>query len=102
MDRNSIELNFQTAMKGADELDGVANDLERALKNEYGQSMAQLSRDWTGANAEFYQKKGVKLTEEIQDTISRIRSAAGEVRRTAQLVYHAEMAALAIAQARDY
>lgn len=102
MDRHSIEVNFQAAMASADELDGIANDLENALRNGYAESMAQLSRNWTGANAEFYQTKSGKLTEEIQDSASRIRTAAREVRRTARLIHQAELAALAIATGRIY
>lgn len=102
MDRRAIEVNFQAAMAGADELDGIADELERALRGEFEQSMTQLARSWTGANAEYYQTKSGKLAEQIRDSVSKIRTGASEVRRTARLIYQAELAALAIAEARKY
>lgn len=102
MDKNTIEVNFRAAMAGADELDGIANDLEKALRQGYAESMGQLARNWTGANSEFYQAKSGKLTEQIQNSVSKIRTAASELRRAAQVIHAAELAALAIAQGRDY
>lgn len=102
MNRRTIEVNFQAAMASANELDGIAGDLERALRNGYAESMSRLAGNWSGENAAFYQTKGGKLTEQIQDTVSRIRAAAEEVRRTARLIHNAELAALAIANARSY
>lgn len=102
MSRESIEVNFQAAMASADELDGIANDLERALKHGYTGSMAQLSRDWTGENAVFYQQKGTKLTGQIEDSVSRIRKAASEVRRAARRIHQAELTALNIAKVRSF
>ena len=66
MDKKTIELNFQAAMAGADELDGIADELERALRGNFEQSMTQLARNWTGANADYYQTKSGKLAEQIQ------------------------------------
>lgn len=102
MSRKSIAVNFQAAMDSAKELDGIADELERALKHGYADSMAQLSRDWTGDNAVFFQNKGAKLTEQIENSISRIRKAADEVRRAARLIYQAELAALNIATERTF
>lgn len=102
MDRRTIEVNFQAAMASAGELDGIANDLERALRGGYAESMSQLAGNWSGANASYYQTKGAKLTDQIQDSVARIRAAAEEVRRTARLIHNAELAALAIANARSY
>ncbi|MBS6395830.1 MAG: WXG100 family type VII secretion target [Clostridiales bacterium] len=102
MDKNTIEVNFQEAMASADELDGIANELERVLKNEYAESQAQLYASWSGANADFYRSKSTKLTEQIQDSVSRIHTAASEIRSTARWLRNAELAALAIAGRRDY
>lgn len=102
MDKKTIELNFQAAMASADELDGIADELERALRGNFEQSMTQLARNWTGANADYYQTKSGKLAEQIQASVSKIRTGASEVRITARLIYQAEMAALAIAEARNY
>lgn len=102
MSKESIAVNFQAAMNSARELDGIADELEKALRHGYADSMTRLSRDWTGENAIFYQKKGVKLTEQIEDSVSKIRKAADEVRRAARLIYQAELAALDIAKVRKF
>ena len=102
MGKMTIEVNFRAAMASADELDAIADDLERALNRGYSESMSQLAGDWTGANAEYFQTKSAKLTEQIQKSVKRIRSGADEVRRTARLIRGAEMAALAIAKGRTY
>lgn len=102
MSRESIAVNFQAAMDSAGELEGIADELEKALRHGYGDSMTQLSRDWTGENAVFYLKKGAKLTEQIENSISKIRKAADEVRRAARLIYQAELAALDIAKVRNF
>ncbi len=102
MSREVVEVDFQAAMASARELDGIADELEKALKQEYAASMAQLSRNWIGENALFYQKKGAKLTEQIENSISKIRKAADEVRRTARLLYQAELDARDIVKVRTY
>lgn len=102
MGRESIEVDFQAAMASAGELDGIAGELEKALKQGYACSMAQLSRDWTGENAVYFQNKGAKLTEQIEDSISRLRKAADEVRRAATLIHQAEAAALNLAKVRNF
>lgn len=102
MDKKTIEINYQEAMSSANQLDAIADELERELRRGYAESMAQLAGNWTGANAEYFQTKGEKLTEQIQDSVKRIRSGADEVRRTARLIRAAELAALAIAKGRNY
>lgn len=102
MNKRTIEVNFQAAMASADELEKIAAELEKALKRDYEHSMSQLAGNWTGESASYYQTKGKKLSEQIQNSVSRLKTAAAEVRRTARLIHQAELAALAIAQARKY
>ena len=102
MDKKEIEVNFQAAMAKADELDEIANELQKALQGDFEQSMVQLSGSWTGANAEYYQTKSAKLAQQIQESVKKIRTGASEVRVAAKLIYQAEMAALAVAEARIY
>ena len=102
MGNDRIEIHFHAAMESADELDQIAEDLENALNNSYGEAMMRLSESWKGTNASFYQEKAAALMEQIQNSVKQIRSGAEEVRRTANRIHKAELLARTLAEARNY
>ena len=102
MDRHTIEINYQEALRRADDLEEIGRDLMRALEKEYEQSMQTLSTNWKGVNAETYLRKGTDLAEQMRCTARSVIETADEIRRTARRIYNAEMAALRIIEARIY
>lgn len=102
MDRNTIEINYQTALAKADELEAIGNELMQALEQEYGNSLEILAGNWKGVNADMYLGKGYRLAEQMRGTAREVVDAANQIRRTAETIYYAEMAALNIIEARIY
>lgn len=100
--RASIEFNFRKAMNQADQIDGIANGLSRLSRDRFGSTMQGISVNWKGENASFYLRKGEKLQGNMDGTASELHSIASDIRTVAKRLYRAEMAALAIAQRREY
>lgn len=97
-----IEMDFANAKKQADELDGVAKNIEKMISNEYEPCMSSISANWKGDNAEAYVLKGNKLKEKIAKTATNLRKVAETIRTIAKNTYEAEKVAYEIAQARLY
>lgn len=100
--RASIEFNFRKAMNQADQIDGIANSLSRLSRDRFGSTMQGISASWKGDNASLYLSKGEKLQGNMDGTASELHSIASDIRTVAKRLYRAEMAALAIAQRREY
>lgn len=100
--RASIEFDFHQAKAQADRLDAVADQLNGLSNNKFGGTMQHLSSNWKGENASLYLSKGGKLQGQMNGTASELHSIASEIRAVAERIYRAEMAALRIAEQRDY
>jgi uncharacterized protein YukE len=100
--RSSIEFNYRNAMAKADKLDEIASNLGNLSNNKLQGTLQNLSASWKGDNAKAYINKGSVLKENIKGTSSELHSIAEEIRVKAKRIYNAEMAALAIAEGRNY
>lgn len=98
----TIRFNFQKALRQADQLDTIANNLSKLSSGDLNGTLQMVSANWKGQNASAYLAKGGKLQGNISTTAKELHSIASDIRTIAQRVYRAEMAALAIAQARKY
>ena len=87
-------MNYREAIQQARDLDTLADKVRSTANDKVEQSMQVLSSGWKGNNASEFLRKYGQLKQQILD------SATDDIRRTAKIVYDAEMAALRIAQTR--
>ncbi|MDO5131599.1 MAG: WXG100 family type VII secretion target [Eubacteriales bacterium] len=98
--RAQINMNYREAIQQASDLDTLAGKVRSTANQKIEQSMQLLSSGWKGNNAnEFLRKYGL-LKQQILDSADELNAIADDIRRTAKIVYEAEMAALQIAQTR--
>ena len=100
--RASIEFDFKKAANQADRLDDAADQLSRLSDNKFGNIMQGLAANWKGENASLYLDKGSRLQGQMDGTAKELHNIASDIRRIAKRLYDAEMAALRIAEKRDY
>lgn len=98
--RSEIRFNFRQALAQADELDGVADRLEKLSGKTMEGSMQTLASAWKGQNATAFLRKEDILKGDIKKTASEIHGIADDIRRIARRIYDAEMEALRIASER--
>lgn len=98
----TIMMNYTRAKQQADRLNEIASKVERLSTENMQRTLQGVSSDWKGDNASAFLNKGNKLQGDLRATAGEIRNAATALRTSAKRIYDAEMAALAIAQARNY
>lgn len=98
----SIYMNYRQAMRKADELDEIADELKKLADQELQNTLQMISANWKSTNATAYLAKGDKLGNNIQSTSVQIRNVASTVRSVAKRTYEAEMKAYRLAAARKY
>lgn len=98
----SIQFDLEQAKRQAAELDNIANSLSSLAKDQLAGSLQTLSQNWKGVNANSYISKGNKLQGNINSSSSQLHAIASDIRTIAQNIYNAEMAALQVAEERDY
>lgn len=99
--RYSIQMDFDKANRQADELDDIANSVDREANRSLTDTLNALGNDWRGENADKYIKKGFTLKEGMNDTARSLRQAASTIRYVAKRIYDAEMENLRIAEERQ-
>ena len=96
-----IKMNYREAMQQARDLDTLAGKIRTTANQKVEQSMQLLSSGWKGNNAADFLRKYSELKRQILASADELNSIADDIRRTAQIVYNAEMEALRIAQTRS-
>ena len=97
-----ITMNFRSAIRQADRLESVAEQMNSMAQQRFSASIQELSVGWKGENANAYLRKCESLKQKIGETAKQLRGVAADIRSIAQRTYDAEMAALRIAQERNY
>lgn len=100
--RSKIQFDFNQAKKQAGKIDDIADDLSNLSQKKLESALQALSVNWKGANASVYLDKGGRLQDEINKTVTELRSIASDIRTIARRIYNAEMEVLRIAEAREY
>lgn len=100
--KESIEFDFRKAKNQAKQLDEVADRLSQLSDRKFANAMQRLAANWKGENASLYLEKGGRLQEQMDGTVRELHSIASDIRRIAKRLYDAEMAAISLAQKRDY
>lgn len=100
--REKIEFDFRQAIRQADKIDELANNLNGLSNRKFAGSLQNLAAGWKGENASLYLAKGSSLQKKMNGTAGELHTVAADIRTIAKRLYDAEMAALAIATARTY
>ncbi|MDO4622713.1 MAG: hypothetical protein Q4B22_07150 [Eubacteriales bacterium] len=72
-------MDLQAAMKLADRVEEIAEKLQ-SFADIYAADMAELTKIWTGENANAYLKKMQQLQEQIQNSSAKLKDDADAVR----------------------
>ncbi|SDZ97443.1 WXG100 family type VII secretion target [Oribacterium sp. KHPX15] len=99
--KHKIKMDFREARKQADELDEIADNLHNVAERDLEQAMTTLSSGWKGESASAYLVKVNKVKEKTNREVQDLHSIASDIRRTARIIYEAEMEAWRIAHERD-
>lgn len=97
-----IEFNYKQAIEQADSLERLSKDLLSLSQEELSSCLSEIQNNWIGDNSDSYIEKGEKLAKNIVTTANKAAKAASTIRSIAKSIYDAEMAALAMAEARTY
>lgn len=98
----SIWFDYRQAIAQAAALEEIASSVERISNGDLENGLRAAASSWKGDNATRFQSKGVQLQGQFRETARALRSAASEVRRTAQRVRQMELTNIALIQERSY
>lgn len=102
MTQLEIILDYNKSKKQADEIDKVADRLERLNKNILEGALTSLKSAWRSDNSPQFHTKADKVQEDIKDSVKNLRNVAMAIRNTAESVRDAELRALEVAKDRTY
>ncbi len=97
-----IEINFNNAMRKADEVDSIANELRTLANRKFDGSLQRLAQNWQSDNSSAFIQKGNMLEGQMVNTARNLDKIADSIRSCAQRIRDAERRALEIAQKRTY
>ncbi len=94
--RKQIEMDFSRAISQAQELETLADNLSRMANSGVESALLVLKNSWRGDAGESMELAGKKTTADIYRTADDLMMVAGSIRKTADLVYNAEKAAISL------
>jgi len=102
MTTSEILFNYHQAIRQAEKLDNVANNLSRLSGDRMESTIGTLNSAWQSDNSPQYIRKVQKVQTDITKSADKLRKIAGAIRTTAEAVRNAELRALEIAKQRTY
>ncbi|MCC8168718.1 MAG: WXG100 family type VII secretion target [Clostridiales bacterium] len=97
-----IEINFNNALKKADELDSAAKSLSTLATGNMEESLQKLSQGWQSDSSSEFIRKGNSLKSQIAQTAQQLSDIADSIRTCAKRTRNAEREALELANQRSY
>lgn len=97
----SIVVNCRNVLKQTEELENIAEQLKQQI-NIIENDKASISQYWMGEASTSYQKKMIRETEDILIITERLRQLALIIRTLAIHIRDADLAALKVAEERNY
>ncbi|MCR5604138.1 MAG: hypothetical protein K6G27_10620 [Lachnospiraceae bacterium] len=98
--KTEIDIEFKKAMEQADELEELSCTLCNISNIKIERALTLLTRSWKGQNAMDYLKNTKVLKDRLFDSAEILKDTAEMIRRTASVIYTAEMAAVSICNTR--
>lgn len=97
-----IQMDFEKALKQADELEDIARQIENISKSYVQESFNGILKDWKGESSNSYIKKGTKVSEDIKKKAESLKKTAVTIREIVKKNKEAESMANKIATERTY
>ena len=91
--KQEIEMDFSRAMNQAQELELLAYNLSRVANSGLESALLVLKNSWRGDAGESMELAGKRTIADIYRTADDLLKVANSIRRTADIVYNAEIAA---------
>lgn len=95
-----IKLDYKKAKKVAEELDDIANNLNKYANEDFANCLKTIEMNWTSESSKDYSKKANKVLGNLNDLKTNIKKAAEVIRTNAAKTYSAELKAIEIAKER--
>lgn len=99
---DKIYYDFSRAMKKADELTEVAQNMRKSANLSFNREIDSIRSTWQGNGADIYINRACKLRDEIVDCAKRLEHTADTIRQVARRTYNTEKKAKEIANKRTY
>lgn len=96
-----IYFNYDKAIQQANKLDEIARKLRTASNSDMDRILKNINAAWKSDSAPAYIKKGNKVGSDIVTSAKNLERIASTIRRIAQEIRDAELAAWEIANARN-
>lgn len=97
-----IEFDYREALKQANKLDEIANNIKHLASENIENTLSTLNGGWQGDSASAFIAKGRTLKDNTLRTASDLTNAADKIRKIAKQIHDAEVAAFEIANKRTY
>ena len=94
--KREIEMDFSKAISQAQELETLANDLSRIANSGVESALLVLKNNWRGNAGGSIELAGKRTVTDIYSTADELLRVAQNIRRTADIVYNAEIAAMSL------
>ena len=98
--KTEIDIEFKKAIEQADELEELSCRLCNIGNIKLEGTLTLLTNAWKGQNASDYIRKTGALKDRLYDSAEILKDTAEMIRRTASVIYAAEMAAVNICAVR--
>ena len=95
--KNLVLLEYKKTKGQADYLERIADKVD-GQRRKIAEQKNQLSRYWTGINANTYRTKMDDRESELKSIASELRKIASTIRTVAQNIYQADMRAVELAK----
>lgn len=102
VNKSTIQINFGNTIRQAERLEILAGELKNLANDDVGNSMRDISANWSGEVAGNYLKKGELLKDEMVLSAEHLLKTAGKIRKIAQNIYKAEMEAFELGKMRIF
>ncbi len=99
---DTIEMDYKSAARQADELEQAAQRLHTLSQDSFQPCMAAIAASWKGENASAFCKKGTAVFDRLLASAEDLKQIADAVRQIAQNTYDADKRSCEIAQERTY
>lgn len=93
---NEIYIDYKKAREAAERLESVADQIDRLVRNDMQNTIAELSAGWKCDASNAFAAKQEQAGDNIRSLASTIRSIASDIRADAYRYYKAEMEAIEI------
>lgn len=96
-----IRMNFQNALRRAQEIEDIGNKLLSLAQDETNQCLLELEKGWSGYAHDAMCVKTDRLQDEAISIANKLKRTADTIRKIAKVIYDTEMKNLQIAMERE-